>query len=282
MTKNLWLILIVLFVAGCSGEPTSVEDLKQAGQKAFLKGDYTTAIKYLTQAYQHKASDRDILYFLGVSYQREYLVDSALVYLKRADLLFPFDREINLSIYNLALEAGEWEYAARAIHALVRTGDPIDKYLEELVELNIKMENLEVARAYLTLLHDKQPENADYYLRLATVSAAFDSTDYAIALMDTAISKFPDRENYFRMNKGIFLTHRKDYNDAEKIFRTLLATDTGSVQLKVNLANVLSKRDSRDKKLEALKLYGEIDPAAGAAFRVDSSMAELKKELNLQ
>ncbi|MFQ5453043.1 MAG: tetratricopeptide repeat protein, partial [Candidatus Zixiibacteriota bacterium] len=163
MKKVFSLFIFSIIISGCTQEPETFEELKKAGEKEFIKENYPAARKYFVTALKLKQSDRDILYFLGLSYQREYLLDSAIYYLKRGDLIYPNDREINLAIYPIAVELQEWENALKAISVLVTTGDPIDKYYKQLVELNIKAEHYIISFIYLKKLLEAEPDNPNWY-----------------------------------------------------------------------------------------------------------------------
>src|SRR5512138_1015978 len=98
-TSLRFFLLAVLVLLGCSREPKTVADLAAAGDKAYFAGQYPEARVYYFKALAQKPSDKHVLYFTGMSYSREGTLDSALTYLKRADLLYPNDREINSEIH---------------------------------------------------------------------------------------------------------------------------------------------------------------------------------------
>ena len=80
---------------GCSGEK-DVEELRALGKKAFLEQDYQKARQYFLEAITEAPSDRELLFLTGMSFKRDFLLDSAMFYLKKVDLLFPDDRERDL------------------------------------------------------------------------------------------------------------------------------------------------------------------------------------------
>ncbi len=274
-------VLLVGLLGGCSKEPQTVDELSRAGEEAFDNHEYARARKYLTKAVAQKPSDRHLLYLLGISYQRDFLYDSAYHYLKRLDLLFPDDREVNLRLYKIAKTVKEWKSAIEAIHVLVETGDPGEQYHAELANLNLKIENYKVAYYFYRKLLEVEPNNPNYYLLVANLAAQLDSLNISLAVIDSALERFGDRDE-FLMNKGLYLAVKKRYEESEAIFRYLLDKDSSSLPTKLNLANVLATQDDRAKKREALQLYLQIRPVADEVLRLDSMIVTLRKELNIK
>lgn len=281
MKKIILVSLLIGFFGSCSQEPQTLEELKKAGEKAFINEDYAAARKYLSKAVAQRPSDRHLLYLLGISYQRDYLYDSAFFYLKRVDVLFPGDREVNLELYKIAEAIEDWKNAIKAIHVLVKTGDPIEQYYSALAELNLKNENFKAAYYFYRKLLETQPDNPNHHLVVANLAAQLDSLDVSLAVTDSALEKFGPKVE-FLLNKGMFLTAKRRYQESEAIFRSLLASDSSSVPYKLNLANVLASQDDRGKKQEAYRLYLDLKPVVGGEFRLDSMISALEKELNIE
>ena len=278
MRRLLWLVIPALMLVACDMEPKTIGELEKAGKEAFLKEDYAKARDYLGKAVTLKSSDRDILYFLGLSYKRDYMMDSALFYLKRTDILHPNDREVNLSIYPIAAELKEWELAARAVNVMIATGDPIEKYRERLADLNVKMENYFVAFLHARALLEMEPENPGRYYQLSLISFKLDSLNYSLDIIEQAMDKFGENPR-FLSQKGLILSEKKEYAAAERIFRPLLAADS-SAMTKWNLAGALANQDKRSKKQEAYELYQQVKDILGPQFQIDSSLSVLEQELN--
>jgi len=281
MRKFMFAILLVGFLCGCSKEPQTVDELSRAGEEAFDNHEYARARKYLSKAVAQKPSDRHLLYLLGISYQRDFLYDSAFHYLKRLDLLFPGDREVNLQLYKIAKTVKEWKSAIKAIHVLVKTGDPGEQYHAELADLNLKIENYKVAYYFYRKLLEADPSNPNYYLLVANLAAQLDSLDISLAVVDSALERFGDRDE-FLVNKGLYLAAMKRYEESEASFRYLLAKDSSSLPAKLNLANTLATQDDRAKKREALQLYLQLRPMADEVLRLDSLIGALREELNIK
>lgn len=269
----------LLLVVSCGREPETFEECLKAGQNAFLDQDFDQARRYLSKAVTLNPSDRNALYFLGISFQRDYIYDSAHFYLKRADLLFPNDREINQELYNVSMPLSEWRDAIKAIMVLVATGDNLEDYYDELADLNMQQKNYPVAYAWYERLKERDPDNPNWYLQNANLAAELDSVDVAIAKLDSAIEKFGPRDELL-VNKGLFLSAKRKHSDAEKIFRQLHESDTSSIAYKINLANSMAAQDSRRKKEAALAMYRELAKVTSESFRIDSLISEMEQELN--
>ena len=271
--------LLFGLLISCENKPKTVDELTKAGERAFLAQDYSKARKYFSKAISQKPSDRRLLYLLGVSYGRDFLYDSAFHYLKQVDLLFPGDREVNLELYKIAKAIQEWKSAIKAIHVLIETGDPVEQYYKELGDLNIMVENYQVAYYFYRKLIEIEPDNPNNYLQVSNLAAQIDSLDVALTVIDSALERFDNRD-IFMLNKGLYLSGKKRYKEAEAILRSLLAKDSSSLAYKLNLAHTLSSQDDRAKKKEALQLYLQLQPVASDQFQLDSLIDVLREELN--
>jgi tetratricopeptide (TPR) repeat protein len=275
----LCLALGIGFGLSCGDKKADLKDLKSDGQKAFLNQEYRKARDFFLKGLAIAPSDRDLLYYTGLCYKRDFIYDSALSYLKRADLLYPNDRELNLELYAVANATQSWQVAVDCINVLVETGDPLDNYLEQLAVLNVKLEQPLNVVYYLRRLCALRPDSALYALQLANGLISVDSLESASEVIDSAIAKFGEIDE-FLATRATIGAYRGKYSQSEKTFRDLIARDTvGAAHYKLNLANVLSMQKERDKKLEALSLYKEIRPKLGAGGAIDSLIDTLEKEL---
>lgn len=276
MKRFIILVCLVTFSLSCGG-PDSVEELKSAGLKAFSDGKYVEARKLLLKAIEKSPSDKDLLFFVGISYKREYYYDSALFYLKRADLLYPKQREINKEIYEVAVTIGDWEYALQAIMVMIDTGDKLEDYYYQLADLNARADYPYNVFFYLRRAYLKGMDDPNRFLQLANAAAIVDSLEVAFQIIDSAITRFGETPQ-FLFSKAKFYAYREDYKTSEKMLRSLLAADTASPEYKFNLANVLGAQDTEDKKKEALKLYREARPFI-REYNIDSVITRLEEEL---
>jgi len=277
MRKIVWIFLSLAMFSGCGSEPQTLAEYEEAGRKAFLERDYVKAKDYLGKAAALESSNRDVLYYLGLTYQREYYLDSTLFYLKRADILHPNDREINTVLYPIAVELKEWELAARALMVLVITGDPIEQHRERLADLNAKMGNMVVAYIHARELLKAEPDNPDRYYQVAVLAHHNDSVDQAFAIVNEALERFGAQKR-FLVAKAMIMSARKDHDGAEEILRSILEADS-SAENKLNLAAVLAENDVRAKKEEARRLYIEVRDYVGNLPLIDSMLTALEKDL---
>ena len=272
---------LMALIAGCGREPETFDELKAAGLKAFAAENYMEARKFLGKAVAMQTSDREVLFFLGTSYERDYLYDSAQIYLKRADILYPGDRETNLGLYKVCRSIGDWKNTIKAIGVLVKTGDNIEQYHSELTNLHLQLGEPSQANYYLTKLLEKEPDQPNWHLMSANVAAQMDSLDVALARIDEAIEKFGEKDE-FVLNRGIYLVAKREFVAAENVFRGLSNKDTSSVPFRLNLANALASQESISKKQEAYQLYETLKPLVpDDIFNLDSMMTVLADELNL-
>lgn len=267
-----------LLILACASEPETFDERLKAGERAFVSGDYFKARGYLLQALNEKPSDRGLLYLLGLTYSRELMYDSAAFYLGRANTLYPDDREINLGLYDAALNVEDWESARAALRVLVETGDPVESHLETLAELSLQMEDLPWAHYYYGQLLEKEPDNPDRWVQVANTAADMGSLQVAMGIVDSAVEKFGPNET-FLSNKGIYHAVLKQYTESEEIFRSLILSDSTAIAYRMNLASALASQDDPQKKREALELYRMVHDVLGADVRMDSLIEVLESEI---
>jgi predicted Zn-dependent protease len=272
-------VILILLIAGCSSEPQTVEELKKAGTKAFLAEDYTKARTYFLEALGKKPSDKDLLYFAGMSYKRDYVLDSALIYLKKADFLYPDDREINMEVYELATQLGEWRYAERAIRTFIRTGDPESQYYLELSDLAQNMGNRANSFYYLYKQYNEigldEPQR---FGQLAGAAADIDSIDLAYRILDSAITRFGPSDG-FEITRAKILFDDRKLTEAEALLRKLAAKYPDQPNITLNLANALVNQQLPEKMREALTLYRSIRPSYRDPATIDSIIATVEQGL---
>ncbi len=272
-------VFLILLIAGCSSEPQSVEELKKAGTKAFLAEDYSKARTYFLQALGKKPSDKDLLYFAGMSYKRDYMLDSALIYLKKADLLYPDDREINMEIYDVATQLGEWNYAERAIRTFIRTGDPESLYYLQLSDLAQNMGNRGNSFYYMYKQYKEIGLNeAPRFAQLAGAAADVDSIDLAYRILDSAVTRFGPSDA-FEITRAKILFDDRKLTEAEAILRKLSARYPDQPEISFNLANALVNQHSPEKMREALTIYRRIRSSYQDPATIDSLIATVEQEL---
>jgi len=276
-----WLttFFICLLSMSCSKEPKTFDELKAAGIKAYTSQNYGEARTFLTRAAHMKGSDRDLLYFLAVCYQRDFILDSAFFYIRRADILFPNDREIASTMYSIAPQVQEWDAAVRAIETLIATGDPAGQYYHERAIYHKNLGN-----QYLSFLDFEKAKQVDStnptrYLELASAAAAAESIPYGLAIIDTAIEKFGVNDQ-FLSNRAVLFSFQQRLEESEAILRDLVARRPESFEFKLNLANTLASQSNISKKKEALAIYMQIEPNTDPTWKVDSLITVLKDELN--
>ncbi len=281
MYKRLLVIVLFLLVAGCTSEPKTDEEFIVTGTEAFTKQEFSKARDYLGTAVSRKPSDRQVLFYLGLSYSRDYLYDSAYYYLQRLNLLYPKDIEANREIYNLAIELKEWEGAMDALSTLIEAGDEPSQYWDELSELNKRVGRYENAFTFKKLLLEKEPENPTRYLELANVAALIDSVDLALDIIERATEKFGERQELL-VNKGLYLAVAQRFTESESILRKLVLDDSTFIPARLNLAHTLASQKDIAKKREAYNLYLQLEPIATGNLSIDSMLVVLKDELSIK
>lgn len=275
-------IVIALFVAGacwlgCGGSK-SVDELRSEGKKLFGDQKYAESRDMFNKALRLSPSDRELMYLLGVAYRRDQLYDSALSTLRRVDLLYPRDREINQALFDVAMAMNDWAVARSALQGLIDLGAAPPKPFKIMADLWRKDQHPGNVYHFTQKALEADSNDIDLWLELANTATMVDSGGAALHYIDGAIKRFGSSD-MLQANRATYLTFVKQYDSAEVILRSLLAKDTGSVQFRLNLAHVLSSTKSREKKREALALYKLVQPKIDTTFKIDSLIGVLEKEL---
>lgn len=279
--KHIFLLIVtVMLVFGCEKENLTLNELKSKGEQEFLSGNYKSARELYIKALAKKPSDYDLLYYTGISYQREYIFDSALFYFKKADLLYPTNEELNRAILQVAPEAQDWKNAIKAIRILIRAGDPEEQYWPNLIDFHKKAgQNLHTFY-YLKQIMKKDPDNLSHYLRSISATLTLNSLYVAECFIDTATDKFGELLE-LRANRGTLFLFQGEFKKSEAVFRTLSKENDQDVYYKLNLAQALgAQEENRKKMIEGRNIYIEIKDALGGQYPIDSLLMELDRKLN--
>lgn len=271
------LIAVVIGVGGCGGEK-SPEQLRAKGKELFADEKYAEARDNFGKALKSNPSDRELLYLMGMAYRKDQLYDSALSCLRRVDLLYPNDQEINQNLYDVAMALEDWAVARSALKGMIDLGTAPKHPWKIMADLWRRSDHPANTYSCAKQALIDAPEDIDLWIMTANAASLVDSGGAALAYIDTAIGRFGPKEMLIA-NQATFLTFVKKYDSAETILRGLLAKDTMSMQYRLNLAHVLSSQASSAKKREALVLYRGIAPQVPPEFKVDSLITALESEL---
>ena len=272
------IVLVFLLGVFCGG-PKSVEELRKAGQQAFLDQDYKKAREYMLAALEKAPSDKQLLYFTGLAYKMDYIMDSALIYLKRADIHYPDDREIAVNIYEVATAIGEWKYAQEAVMTLVRTGDNEADYYEALADLWNNQGSFFNTFYYLRKMWIEQGiHDQKRFIQIASLAAQIDSLAVADSVLDSAITRFGMNDDLLLVRAKILFNKRK-LDEAESLLRELAERHPDNPEIKANLGNALINKGGERNKREALTLYREIRNRMPDPIAVDSIIANIERDL---
>jgi len=268
----------ILAVTGCGGSE-SVEELRAAGQQALADRQYAAARGYFLRALQIDTADKEALMGVAEAYRLDYRLDSAIYYLKRADLMHPKDRQITEQIRVVAIALGDWKNAISAIEEMVRMGDGWEPWYEQLADL--WMRNGEPGRAFYYARRAilRGTENPALYLQTSNWAARYDSLGVAIEILDSATARFGPMDE-FVVNKALLLSYSGQHRRAEALLRPVVEGDSLPVPtLQLNLANILAAQPEKAKKQEALRIYQEIRDVLVGGYPVDSLIQAVTNEL---
>jgi tetratricopeptide (TPR) repeat protein len=238
--------------------------------KAFADGNYPEARAALLKALAKKPSDKDLLYFTALAYQRDFILDSAYYYIRRAFLLHPDNRELVEELYNIASVLGEYRAAREAIDKLIAMGDPLEMHIENLVDVLDKSGSIVNTFYYLRRWYlNFGLDNKGRFRLLATLAVKVDSFEVAHEVLDSAITRWGDSDDYLLVRSQILFGEQR-HPEAEAILRDLVSSYPDNVNFKMNLASALSNQRVLSKMDEALVIMREVRTVAPNPTKLDS------------
>ena len=279
-TAVVGLITAMFLLAGCSKEPQTFEEIMKAGKRAYVDQDFASAREYFLNAYKEQPSNKDVLFFLGVSYARDFVYDSAYTFLRRADLLHPNDRAINLELYPLSVSLKEWTQGIQSIRVLIATGDSPLQYNRDLAELHAEKKQYLNAYRYLRQDLDQKPNDTTTYMELANLAELGDTAALAVAILDSAITKFGPTPQLRLLRAGKLASAGK-YREAERDYRDLMSAGDNRPHVRLGLASVLIPQNSRETRMEAYRILKAIQDSTGTLPGYDSTLAALADSLGI-
>ncbi len=265
-------------LTGCGEKSGDFDSLAKDGLAAYEKADYNEAINLLGRALHLKPSDRDALYNISMAFERVNLVDSALAYLHRAEVLYPTDYEVNKELFRLCTQIKDYECALSAVRMMIANGDNEMMFWIPLADLNYFLGKYNLAMKYYKLLINDNPREGRYRWNLSECLARLQHPDEAVAVLKKAIEDLGDSPVVFSQIAINYVT-MKEYDQAEIYYRKAIKFDPKNVSLWINLAHCLQDQNSKEKKEEALAIYKLYMIDTPEVFKIDSLIKALEKEL---
>lgn len=259
---------LALGMLGCGFD--SPESLRKSGKEAFDKKEYPKAREYFLRALEKDKNDKESLVGLAQAYRQDYRLDSAIYYLKRADLTYPGDHALNEQIREVAVALGDWQNAINAIESMINLGDSASQWNEQLADLWLKNNQPGRAFYYARRAIRHGTENQAIYLQTATWAAQYDSLNTALEILDSAIAKFGPLDP-FVVNKALLLSYSGQHRQAEELMRSVADRENPpDPAMQLNLANILAAEPEASKKREAVAIYRDIRQSLAGLYPIDS------------
>lgn len=272
------IVIVSLIFLNCGQDGRDFDTLAKAGMDAYDRADYNEAVSLFNKALHLKPSDRDMLYQIGLTFERLDLADSALVYLHRADILYPADYDVNKELFRLCSNTEDYECALSAIRMLIANGDSEEMFWIPLADLNYFIGNYRLAVMYYKLLIDEDPKEGRYRWNLSDCLAKMNKPEESNEVLEKAVKELGPNPVAYSQIAINYVTMQK-HALAEEYFRKAIKFDPKNVSLWINLANVLTEQDSREKKEEGLEIYRRYYIDTPEMFKIDSLIKALEKEL---
>ncbi len=274
----IFLILAGLAAIISCGETEDFDSLADEGLAAYHKDDYNEAIHLFGKALHLKPSDRDMLYNIGSAFLKLDLLDSALVYFHRANILYPADYAINKELFRLCTLTEDYECALSAVRMMIANGDNEEMFWIPLADLNFFIGNFKLAKKYYQQLIDKEPREGRYRWNLSECFARLNKPEEAIRVLKEAIVLLGPNPVAYSQIAVNHITLR-EFDQAEIYFRKAIEFEPQNVSLWINLAHTLNEQNSREKKKEALAIYKLYYIDTPEMFKLDSLIKVLEVEL---
>lgn len=231
MKKKLFPILLVgtLVIGGAAllaiwrGTPSTTEDFLASGKKYFAEGKYEEAKVQLQIAARKDERNREAGLMLARTYIGLRDINSAVRQLSLLLEFYPDDKEVNLQLGNLYLEAGSSEA----------------KYFREAAKIAEKILALD-------------PQNVGALILAG--NAAGGQRDYTSSLvsLEKAVSLDPENAPAF-VSLGTTQTLQKHFPEAEKAFLRAREIDSKNKSALISLANYYRTIDENAKAEAAFK-----------------------------
>jgi len=260
------------------GEAEDFDSLAKEGLAAYHKADYNKAIHLYRKALHLKPSDRDLLYNIGSAFFKLDLLDSALIYFHRVNILYPADYAINKELFRLCSLTEDYNCALSAVQMMIANGESEEMFWIPLADLNFFNGNYKLAKKYYQLLINDDPKEGRYRWNLSECFAQLNKPDEAIRVLKEAIAKLGANPVAYSQIAVNHITLR-EFDQAEIYFRKAIEFEPQNVSLWINLAHTLNEQGTRDKKEEALAIYKLYYIDTPEMFQLDSLIKALDVEL---
>ena len=272
-------IILALFLAIIScGESENYDSLAKDGLAAYQQADYSEAVYQYGKALHLKPSDREMLFNMGMAFAKLDLLDSALIYMHRADILYPADYEINKELFRLCTLTEDYGCALSSVQMMIANGDNEEMFWIPLADLNFFLSKYNLARKYYQLLIEDDPKEGRYRWNLSECFARMNKPDEAIRVLKEAIAELGANPVAYSQIAVNHITKR-EFAQSEVYYRKAIEFDSRNVSLWVNLAHVMAEQESREKKEEALAIYKLYFIDTPELFKLDSLIDALETEL---
>ena len=275
---SIFLILTCLVAILSCGEAEDFDSLAKEGLAAYHKADYNKAIHLYRKALHLKPSDRDLLYNIGSAFFKLDLLDSALIYFHRVNILYPADYAINKELFRLCSLTEDYNCALSAVQMMIANGESEEMFWIPLADLNFFNGNYKLAKKYYQLLINDDPKEGRYRWNLSECFAQLNKPDEAIRVLKEAIAKLGANPVAYSQIAVNHITLR-EFDQAEIYFRKAIEFEPQNVSLWINLAHTLNEQGTRDKKEEALAIYKLYYIDTPEMFQLDSLIKALDVEL---
>ncbi|MCX2742392.1 tetratricopeptide repeat protein [Mangrovivirga sp. M17] len=244
--KNVFLYLYIsIFIFSCGESGDHTEKFKDAN--SLLKnGEYESSIELYKSILGDSVIDKRIYNNLGAAYLRSGEPDSALFYLEKAI-------QLDENYYDARLNKVQALLAMRDFRGVVNESSQMEINYPDSTVLKLmtgmgsmQIGDFEKAKEKFLIVLDRQPENIDAKINLATIYLFSGETDEARDLTLSVISQDATRHEAFNLF-GMILLANKDYNASLDAFDR-------AIELKEN-ANYYNN------KAQAYLAMGEADQA---------------------
>lgn len=265
MKKFVWtLIVFCLSFYINQGEITAHEISNQEKALQALRGqDYATAIAICLDRLTSEPDNYDFNFILARAYAYSGRRDKALQLLDKMLDIYPENLDLILFRSRVQSWNGDFDQAESSYKKVLEMDPENIEALTGLAEITSwKKDYVEAIQKYQRVL-GRDPDNADIYFRIGRVYQWEGNYQKAKDYYRKAIQLDPEEENFRRALKNAhpvfnknyelryrymnesFSDERQNYIDHFLYFSIRIAPDIGTLQLKYNQTDRLTKRDSQ-------------------------------------
>lgn len=210
MAKEQYSIALERFIEAVADSPKYVECYINLGNVYACLEEYDKALDNFRKALLLEPESSEILFDIGNIYNLQGKIANALDYYNRADEKGNMTSEMYDIMAEMFSANGDDVQALRYINKAIEINPLKGEYYLEKASIFISQEKIMEAESTLLAFHKKLPDAYEAYDLLSEIYIKKGDFDYAIALVDEGINRFPKDGNLLHLKLKVLAAFDKD------------------------------------------------------------------------